>query len=143
MACTPRDLRAAMLARTGTSEGVMVWWGPWREMKAISAPLGSAEIVMGDEGLPQGVVMSTFFLSCQTGSSDRGGLHKGEVVEVVEARATDDADEHWCQNSASKCGSAAITSRRCVVRDLVMVRGHGLNCQEAGRTFGGGHDDCF
>ncbi len=63
-----------MLARTGTSEGVMVWWGPWREMKAISAPLGSAEIVMGDEGLPQGVVMSTFFLDRQTGLERSRGL---------------------------------------------------------------------
>lgn len=43
-----------MLARAGTSVGVMVWWGPWREMKAICEPLGSAEMVMGDEGLPQG-----------------------------------------------------------------------------------------
>lgn len=54
MASTPRDLRAAMLARTGTSEGVMVWLGPWREMKAICAPLGRVEMVMGEEGLPQG-----------------------------------------------------------------------------------------
>jgi hypothetical protein len=43
-----------MLARAGTSVGVMVWAGPCREIKAIWAPEGREEIVMGEEGLPHG-----------------------------------------------------------------------------------------
>jgi hypothetical protein len=43
-----------MLARAGTSVGVMVWAEPCREMKAIWAPEGKEEMVMGEEGLPQG-----------------------------------------------------------------------------------------
>lgn len=54
MAWTPMCFRAAMLARPGTSVGVMVCARPWREMKAMSAPEGRDEMVMGEEGLPQG-----------------------------------------------------------------------------------------
>lgn len=43
-----------MLARAGTSVGVMLWLGPWREMKAMRSPEGREERVMGDDGLPQG-----------------------------------------------------------------------------------------
>lgn len=35
IALTPIDFKAAMLARAGTSVGVIVWFGPCREMKAI------------------------------------------------------------------------------------------------------------
>lgn len=54
MALTPMCFNAAMLARPGTSVGVMVWAGPCREMKATRAPEGRDEMVMGDEGFPQG-----------------------------------------------------------------------------------------
>lgn len=54
MALTPMDLRAAMLARAGTSVGVMEWLVPCREMNAIWAPEGREEMVIGDEGLPHG-----------------------------------------------------------------------------------------
>jgi hypothetical protein len=54
MALTPICLRAAMLARAGTSVGVMVWLVPCREMKAIWSPEGREEMVMGEEGLPHG-----------------------------------------------------------------------------------------
>ena len=54
MAWHPMDLSAAMLARAGTSVGVMVCAGPWRERKAMRAPEGSLEMVMGEEGLPHG-----------------------------------------------------------------------------------------
>ena len=54
IAFTPMDLRAAMLARAGTSVGVMEWLVPCREMKAIWAPEGREEMVMGEEGFPHG-----------------------------------------------------------------------------------------
>ena len=47
-----------MLAREGTSEGVRLWWGPWRERKAMgTAVCGVRRIVIGEEGAPQGVEM--------------------------------------------------------------------------------------
>jgi hypothetical protein len=55
IAATPRDLRAAMLAREGTEEGGMVWPWPWRARKAIWVPEGREAMVMGAEGWPQGV----------------------------------------------------------------------------------------
>jgi hypothetical protein len=54
MASQPRCLRAAMLARAGTSVGEMVCEGPCREMKAIRAPEGREEMVIGEEGFPHG-----------------------------------------------------------------------------------------
>lgn len=54
IASQPMCLRAAMLARAGTSEGEMVCLRPWREIKATRAPEGRDEMVMGDEGLPHG-----------------------------------------------------------------------------------------
>lgn len=51
---TPIDLRAAMLARFGTPEGVMLWWKPCRARKAIGTPAEVSEMVIGDEGAPQG-----------------------------------------------------------------------------------------
>ena len=54
MAWTPICLSAAMLARAGTSVGVMVCARPCREMKAISAPEGSLEMVIGEDGFPHG-----------------------------------------------------------------------------------------
>jgi hypothetical protein len=50
MVWTPRDFRAAMLAREGTEEGGRVWEGPWRAMKAMWKPEGREEIVIGEEG---------------------------------------------------------------------------------------------
>jgi hypothetical protein len=47
-----------MLARAGTSVGVMVWLRPCREMKAIWAPEGRAEMVIGEDGLPHGYFVS-------------------------------------------------------------------------------------
>lgn len=57
---TPMWRRAAMLAREGTSWGAISWWRPWREMKAMGMGLpvdgeGWWRIVIGEEGLPQGV----------------------------------------------------------------------------------------
>lgn len=43
-----------MLALDGTVEGVIWWLTPWRAMKAISSPPGSAKMVTGDDGLPHG-----------------------------------------------------------------------------------------
>ncbi len=60
MAWQPMCLRAAMLAREGTSVGVMVWAGPCRARKAMRAPEGSSEMVMGEEGLPQGYNLALF-----------------------------------------------------------------------------------
>ena len=55
MARTPRDLRAAMLAREGTAEGGMVCAGPWRDRNAIWVGLeGREQMVMGELGKPQG-----------------------------------------------------------------------------------------
>lgn len=54
MALTPRDLKAAMFARAGTEEGVIVWPIPCRERKAILTPEGREETVMGEDGKPQG-----------------------------------------------------------------------------------------
>lgn len=50
IARTPRDLRAATLAREGTEEGGMVCPGPWRARKAIRVPEGRDEIVIGELG---------------------------------------------------------------------------------------------
>lgn len=58
---TPRERRAAMLAREGTSCGASSWCRPCRERKAMGmgAPLpvgeGWCRMVMGEEGEPQGV----------------------------------------------------------------------------------------
>jgi len=54
MARTPRDLRAAMLARAGTAEGWIVCPVPWRATKAIGVPDGRVKMDMGEEGSPQG-----------------------------------------------------------------------------------------
>lgn len=54
MVRTPRDLSAAMLARAGTAEGEMVCPVPCRARKAMCAPEGNEEMVMGEEGKPQG-----------------------------------------------------------------------------------------
>ena len=43
-----------MLARLGTSVGEMEWAVPCRERKAMRAPEGREDMVIGDEGLPQG-----------------------------------------------------------------------------------------
>lgn len=43
-----------MLALTGTSVGEIEWLTPCREMKAIRSPEGREEILIGDEGFPQG-----------------------------------------------------------------------------------------
>jgi hypothetical protein len=50
IARTPKDLRAAMLALEGMSEGEMVWPGPWRAMNATRAPEGRAAIVIALDG---------------------------------------------------------------------------------------------
>jgi len=54
MARTPRDLRAAMLAREGTEEGEMVCPLPCRARKAIWVPVGREQIVIGELGKPHG-----------------------------------------------------------------------------------------
>ena len=54
MARTPRDLRAAMLAREGTKDGEMVWCGPCLAIKATVLPEGREAMLMGDEGYPHG-----------------------------------------------------------------------------------------
>lgn len=51
---TPSDLRAAILAREGTAEGLIVWPIPCLAMKAIRVPEGREEITIGAEGYPQG-----------------------------------------------------------------------------------------
>lgn len=79
----------------------MVWSGPWREMNAICAPDGSAEMVMSDDGKPHGwhqrvvstlPTVSTLILRLGL-EMNIINLHNGEVVEVVQAGAADDADE--------------------------------------------------
>ena len=52
---TPSDLRAAMLARLGTSEGRRWCPFPCRARKATGNPDGDFAIVMGEEGYPHGV----------------------------------------------------------------------------------------
>lgn len=54
MASTPKCFNAAMLALAGTSVGVIVCAVPCLEMNAILSPEGNSEIVMGDDGFPQG-----------------------------------------------------------------------------------------
>ena len=54
MARTPRDFRAAMLARPGMEEGGMTCPWPCRARKATRVPEGRAAIVMGELGKPQG-----------------------------------------------------------------------------------------
>ena len=54
MTRTPRDFRAAMLARAGTAVGFMVCPAPCRARKAMRVPEGREEIVMGEEGNPHG-----------------------------------------------------------------------------------------
>ena len=54
MTRTPRDLRAAMLAREGTTDGEMLWPLPWRVRKAIWVPVGREQMVIGELGNPQG-----------------------------------------------------------------------------------------
>jgi hypothetical protein len=61
MVRTPRERRAAMLARAGTSWGARWWCGPWRARKAIEVDVpgwvceGWESTVTGEEGEPQGV----------------------------------------------------------------------------------------
>lgn len=54
MARTPRDLRAAMLARDGTADGAMECPSPCLAMKAMRVPDGSEDIVIGELGKPHG-----------------------------------------------------------------------------------------
>lgn len=54
MARTPRDLRAAMLARAGTAEGAMLCPVPCLARKATCLPEGRAQMAMGELGNPQG-----------------------------------------------------------------------------------------
>lgn len=54
MTRTPRCLKAAMLAREGTADGVIVCPGPCRARKATCVPDGREQIVIGEEGKPQG-----------------------------------------------------------------------------------------
>lgn len=70
MALTPICFNAAMLARPGTSVGVMVWAGPCREMKATRAPEGREEMVMGDEGFPQGYTRQSIYMAGHAASLD-------------------------------------------------------------------------
>lgn len=51
---TPIDLRAEMLARLGTPEGECWWWKPCRAKKAMGVPDSVSEIVIGEDGAPQG-----------------------------------------------------------------------------------------
>lgn len=54
IAFTPRDLRAEIFARDGTSVGEMVWPLPWRARKAIFVPDCKEQIVIGALGRPHG-----------------------------------------------------------------------------------------
>lgn len=54
IALTPSDLRAAIFARVGTEDGLMLWAVPCRAMKATRTPDGRAEMVMGELGNPHG-----------------------------------------------------------------------------------------
>ena len=54
MARTPSDLRAAMLARPGTLEGLMECPTPCRVRKATRVPEGRLAMVIGELGNPQG-----------------------------------------------------------------------------------------
>lgn len=56
MARTPRDFRAAMLARAGTAEGAMLWPIPCLARKATWVPEGRAQMVIGELGKPQGYI---------------------------------------------------------------------------------------
>jgi hypothetical protein len=50
MARTPRDFKAAMLAREGTAEGGMECPWPCRARNAMRVPDGREEIVIGELG---------------------------------------------------------------------------------------------
>jgi hypothetical protein len=95
IALMPKLLKAAMLALEGTVEGVIWWLTPWRAIKAISSPDGSAKMEMGEDGLPHGCIghSSAFEGMIQASSSQALPAHRvdldapdeREVVELVQA----------------------------------------------------------
>jgi hypothetical protein len=70
----PMERRAAMLARAGTSCGAIWWCAPWRLRKAtatVFSPCWWCRTVIGDDGVPQGVVMFSEATWVKPGSSRR------------------------------------------------------------------------
>ena len=89
MCSTPREARAQMFARWGSSPGMMRWPTPWRGRNAVRTP-SSVPTTISSEGLPKGV-------------STRDALDVGDAVHLVEAGAADDGE--LCGRHRATAGS--------------------------------------
>jgi len=79
---TPRDFKAAMFARAGTSDGEIECPFPWRVRKATSVPPGALEMIMGALGFSPRCIRIDLF-------------HESEVVHVVQSAPSNNANQNF------------------------------------------------